>query len=133
MIAAAAICVIDDDAAVVRALSRLLRTYAYDVRTFASAQEFLDSGPDGDDAIGCLVVDVHMPGISGFELQAILQAVGRLLPVVFVTGAGDAKLRCRALAYGAVELLEKPFADADLIRAVQLALEPRQTAALIDN
>jgi FixJ family two-component response regulator len=115
------ICIIDDDDAVVRALSRLLIACGYLVRSFAAAQDFLDEPVTADAAICCLIVDVHMPGMSGLELQAALQDAGRPLPLVFVTGAGDAKLRCRAFADGAVAFLQKPFGDVELLQAVEQA------------
>lgn len=118
--------VIDDDAAVLRALSRLLIACNYHVRAFGSVEAFLaepgwelreEQQPD------CLVVDVHMLGLSGLELQSEPSVVRAKLPIVFVTGAGDAGLRDRAMADGAVEFLQKPFTDDQLIRAIDRALE----------
>jgi len=121
------VCVIDDDPAVLRALTRLLCACGYSVRTFLSAQEFLDAGASDDARIGCLLVDVHMPGMSGFDLQAAIHAAGRPLPVILITGASDSKLRTRALASGAAALLEKPFSDSELIDAIE------RTSAGADN
>jgi len=122
------ICLIDDDVAVLKGLSRLITTWGYRVRAFASAQQFLEQPPAADDEIGCLVLDAHMPVMSGFELQVELEQAQRRLPIVFITGAGDEKLRSRALADGAVEFLEKPFADVELRDAVQTALTRRRTS-----
>ena len=122
------ICLIDDDAAVLKGLSRLIATWGYRVRAFASAQQFLEQPPAADDEIGCLVLDAHMPVMSGFELQLELDQAQRRLPIIFITGAGDEKLRSRALADGAVEFLEKPFADVELRDAVQTALTRRRTS-----
>jgi FixJ family two-component response regulator len=105
----------------------------YEVRAFTSAQDFLDQPVSDDANVCCLIVDVHMPGTSGLELQSALQAAERPLPIVFVTGAGDAKLRCRALGDGAVAFLQKPFADVELIQAVELAaaqVEARRAQAV---
>jgi two-component system, LuxR family, response regulator TtrR len=127
------ICIVDDDDAVVRALRRLLMACGYVVRAFTSAQDFLDQPVSDDANVCCLIVDVHMPGTSGLELQSALQAAERPLPIVFVTGAGDAKLRCRALGDGAVAFLQKPFADVELIQAVELAaaqVEARRAQAV---
>ena len=121
------ICVIDDDAAVLKGLSRLLATWGYRVRAFASAQQFLEQPVSEDADIGCLVVDAHMPVMSGLELQVELDQVARRLPIIFITGAGDEKLRSRALADGAVDFLEKPFADVELRQAVQTALTRRRS------
>jgi len=127
------ICIVDDDDAVVRALARLLMACGYLVRTFTSAQDFLDQPVEIDADLCCLIVDVHMPGISGLELQAALQAASRPLPIIFVTGAGDAKLRCRAFSDGAIAFLQKPFADVELLQAVEQAagqVEARRAEAV---
>ena len=127
------ICIVDDDDAVVRALARLLMACGYLVRTFRSAQDFLDQPVEIDADLCCLIVDVHMPGISGLELQAALQAASRPLPIIFVTGAGDAKLRCRAFSDGAIAFLQKPFTDVELLQAVEQAavqVEARRAEAV---
>jgi FixJ family two-component response regulator len=121
------VAVIDDDEGVARALTRLLRVCGYRARPFGSSQQFLDQldaeGPDDDTGFLCLIVDVHMPGVSGLELQAALHASGRHLPIVFVTGAGDAKLSSRALAAGAAAFLQKPLSDVELLHAIEEAVE----------
>jgi FixJ family two-component response regulator len=121
------ICLIDDDVAVLKGLSRLIATWGYQVRAFASAQQFLDQPKSDDDEIGCLVLDAHMPVMSGFELQVELDQAQRQLPIIFITGAGDEKLRSRALADGAIRFIEKPFEDIELREAVQAALARRRT------
>jgi FixJ family two-component response regulator len=120
--------VIDDDAAVLRALSRLLIACNYRVRAFGSVEAFLlePGWDDGEDQhLGCLVVDVHMLGLSGLELQSEPSVIRHNVPIVFVTGAGDPSLRDRAMADGAVEFLQKPFTDDQLISAIDRALERR--------
>ena len=112
--------VVEDDASVMKGLARLLRAWSYDVRLCASAQEFLD-GPGVGEA-DCIVLDVHMPGLSGLDLQQALHQRGATVPVVFVTGHGDAGAQLEALDHGAVAFLKKPFTDQELLAAVARAL-----------
>jgi FixJ family two-component response regulator len=113
--------VVEDDASVMKGLARLLRAWSYDVRLCASVQEFLD-GPGSREA-DCVILDVHMPGLSGLDLQQALQRRGAEVPVVFVTGHGDAAAQLDALENGAVAFLKKPFTDRELLAAVARALE----------
>lgn len=118
--------VIDDDVSVLKGLARLCRAWGYSVRPFTSAQQFLEHLRSEGDEIGCVVVDIHLPGMTGLELQTELALAHRDVPIVFVTGAGDETLRSRALADGAVAFLEKPFDLSELHRVVQDALaKPR--------
>jgi FixJ family two-component response regulator len=126
MSSAPIVSVIDDDVPVLRGLARLCRAWGFTVRPFTSGLQFLEHVRSESDDIGCVVVDVHLPGMSGLELQAELVSARLDIPIVFVTGAGDDTLRSRALAEGAVAFLEKPFDQAELLRAVQHALERRQ-------
>ena len=112
--------VIDDDASVRGSLENLLRSVGLRVAVFASAQEFLAS-PHAS-ALGCLILDVRLPGVSGLELQEQLRRTRPDLPVVFITGHGDIPMSVRAMKAGAVEFLTKPFGDKDLIDAVEQAL-----------
>lgn len=117
----ARVLLIDDDADVRGALSRLLRSAGWNVTSFASAQAFLDSGTL--DAFDCLVLDIRMPGVSGPELHAILRAHGSLLPVIFLSGYCDVRMSVEAIKLGATDVLEKP-ADADLLlQAIADAVE----------
>lgn len=115
------VAVIDDDASVARALTRLLNICGHRAESFRSAQQFLDYNPGEtlDEEFKCLVVDVHMPGMSGLDLQAALKSRGQSTPIVFVTGAADANLQCRALAEGALAFLQKPFSDFELLSAIR--------------
>jgi FixJ family two-component response regulator len=122
MSSTAVICIIDDDASVLKGLTRLFQAWGYTVRPFSSAQQFLEVPAHDDGNIGCLVVDVHMPGMSGVELRTTLEITGRHLPIVFLTGVGGDTLRRRRLGDAAVTVLEKPFDDADLRSAVETAL-----------
>jgi FixJ family two-component response regulator len=113
--------VVDDYAPVRRSISRLLRAAGFAVTVFASAQEFLvQYDPD---VWGCLVLDVAMPSLTGFELQSILAKTGSLLPIIFLTGTGDIPKSVRAMKHGASDFLTKPVNDEDLIAAVRAAIE----------
>ena len=120
---------VDDDAGVFKALSRLLRAKGYDVRPFASAEEFLE----GHDAAvaGCAVFDVAMPGLDGLALQQVLAAGGKQRPVIFLTGKGDIQKSVRAMKAGAVDFLTKPVRDKDLLDAIARAEE--QDAGIAPN
>jgi FixJ family two-component response regulator len=110
---------VDDDAAVTTALSRLLRSAGYQPIVFSSAKAFLD-GFDPD-APACLVLDVSMPGINGLELQQWLIQLHSILPVIFLTGRGDIPSSVQAMKKGAVDFLTKPVRDTDLFEAIQRA------------
>jgi len=113
--------VVDDDASIRRALTRLIKSAGYRVNTFASAREFLDSGCHNDGP-GCLVLDVRMPGLSGLDLQREMQNANLLLPIVFMTGYGDIPMSVKAMKAGAVDFLPKPVKDIDLLRAIEQAV-----------
>jgi FixJ family two-component response regulator len=117
---------VDDDAAALRAFARLLQAWGYRVRTFASAQEFLEAFEEDTAVPDCLLLDVHMPGLSGVELQAHLRRGDQSLPVVFLSGHLDAALRTGALSAGAVDFLQKPIDAEDLLRAVERAVAQRR-------
>ena len=107
-ISAYAIFVVDDDPAVTKALSRLLRVKGWRVETFASAEAFLAAREP--DAAGCLVLDVNLPGLDGLALQQRLRETGEDLPIVFLTGHGDIPMSVRAIKAGAADFLTKPVA-----------------------
>jgi two-component system, LuxR family, response regulator FixJ len=113
--------VVDDDAAVRDALKLLLRSVGHAVETFGSAQEFLDAY--GEDRAGCLVLDIRMPGMSGLELQQKLNEQHSILPIIFITGHGDVPMAVEAMQAGAVDFIQKPFRDQDLIDRINQALE----------
>jgi FixJ family two-component response regulator len=112
--------VVDDDPAVREALSRLMRSAGLGARCFPSAQAFLDQALE--DVPSCLVLDLGLPDASGLELQETLGRMGRDIPIVFITGHGDIPTTVRALKSGALDFLEKPFSDDDLLRAIRAAL-----------
>jgi len=116
------IIIVDDDESVRRALRRLLRSVGMTVTTFATAEEFLES--TGQPPPGCLILDVHLPGLSGLELQKRLIAEGRCAPVVFITAYGDDPTREQALRAGAIAFLLKPFEEQPFLDAVARAIGP---------
>jgi FixJ family two-component response regulator len=122
------IAVVDDDPSVLKALSRLLRSRGWDVRTYGSGPEFLAALPDG--LPGCLVVDLQMPEMSGVELQQHLTRKGIRIPTIVVTAHGDAGVRERCEAAGAIAFLLKPLQDtalfAALDRAIGIARKPAE-------
>jgi FixJ family two-component response regulator len=117
--------VVDDDPSMRRSLESLLRSVGHEVRLFSSAPEFMQA--PRDDAPGCLVLDVRLPGMSGLAFQQELTKAGIALPIIFVTGHGDVPMTVRAMKAGAAEFLTKPFDDQVLIDAVHAALERDRT------
>ena len=117
----ATVFVVDDDDAVRTALRLLIKSVGLPVETYPSAQEFLDAF-DGDRA-GCLVLDIRMPGMSGLELQQHLNALHAITPIVFITGHGDVPMAVEAMQHGAVDFIQKPFRDQDLIDRINQALD----------
>ncbi|MCU0974879.1 MAG: response regulator FixJ [Steroidobacteraceae bacterium] len=113
--------VVDDDEAVRTSLRLLLKSVGLLVETFASAQEFLDQFDP--DRAGCLVLDIRMPGMSGLELQMQLNDRHSIMPIVFITGHGDVPMAVEAMQAGAVDFIQKPFRDQDLIDRINRALE----------
>jgi RNA polymerase sigma factor (sigma-70 family) len=112
---------VDDEASVLRALSRLLRSAGLNVETFGSPQEFLER--HDPNAHGCLVLDVAMPGLNGLDLQRFLAAKGTELPVIFLTGQGDIPMSVEAMKQGAVDFLTKPKNDEDLLAAIRAGID----------
>ena len=112
--------VVDDDDSLRKALDRLLRIKGYRVVTFASAEEFL--GESLEMQIGCLVLDLQLPGLDGLELQKVLLQRGVSLPIVFVTGHGTIPKAIRAVKSGAMGFLTKPFSEKELILEIENAL-----------
>lgn len=112
---------VDDDDALRRATERLLDSHGYAVRAFASADAFLQQ-LDASQA-GCLLLDVRMPGQSGFDLQQVLLTRGVNLPIVFLTGHAEVSTSVQAMKQGAVDLLQKPVREAELLQALERALE----------
>jgi FixJ family two-component response regulator len=112
--------VVDDDPSFRTAVTRLLRAAKYEVRGYASASEFLASGPCAEP--GCILLDLRMPGVGGLDLQQSLAQMEERLPVIFLTGHGDIPASVRAMKAGAVDFLTKPVRREALLGAVQNAL-----------
>lgn len=112
--------VVDDDASVRESLCSLLRSAGMRVEVFASALDFLAHGQPA--ALACVVLDVRMPGLDGFGLQERLSAIGQDTPIIFITGHGEVPMAVRAMRAGAIDFLNKPFEDTDLLNAIDLAL-----------
>ncbi len=122
----ATVFIVDDDASMRTALTRLLRSADLKCQAFASAREFLEiSLPDEP---CCLVLDVRMPGMSGVELQQQLAKTAPELPIIFITGHGDIRMAVKAVQQGAVEFLPKPFEDRELLGVIRTALERHATS-----
>jgi len=116
----ATVFVVDDDEAVRASLKLLLKTLGLPAQTYASAQEFLATFDARRG--GCLVLDIRMPGMSGLELQEELNARGAILPIIFITGHGDVPMAVEAMQRGAMDFLQKPFRDQDLLDRITEAL-----------
>jgi FixJ family two-component response regulator len=110
---------VDDDVRVLKALSRMLTAHGRDVRTFASAEQFLiEHDPE---IPGCAVLDVAMPGLDGLELQRVLGLKGNRRPIIFISGQGDVPTSVNAMKAGAVDFLTKPLRDKHLLEAIARA------------
>jgi two-component system, LuxR family, response regulator FixJ len=112
--------VIDDDAGVRRALGRLMRSAGWAVEVFASAQDFLARLPYDD--VGCILLDVRMPGMSGPELQDRMLAMGVSLPIIYLTGHADVPMSVHAMKHGAMDILLKPAPDEVVLDAIGTAI-----------
>jgi FixJ family two-component response regulator len=117
---AGSVAVVEDDAAMRRSIEYLLIARGYTVSTFESAEAFLESAAIGS-AVG-LVLDIHLPGMSGIDLQTRLLAMKSRMQVVFVTAYDDDAVRLKALALGCVDFLQKPFDSSRLVQALERAM-----------
>ena len=113
--------VVDDDPSVRNALTNLFRSVGLRVEVFGSAAELLQS--QRPDAAGCLVLDVRLPGLSGFDFQSELTKASIRIPIIFMTGHGDIPMTVRAMKAGAADFLTKPFREQDMLDAVATAIE----------
>ena len=116
--------IVDDDESIRRAARRLIKSYGFPVETFASAEDFLSSGRLHETA--CLVLDVQMSGLNGLELQSRLMTDGHQVPIIFITAFNDENARAQALKAGALGYLVKPFEEADLLTAINIALRRQE-------
>lgn len=122
----ATIHVIDDDQAIRLALDSLLRSVGYCVKLYSSASEFMAASLGEEPA--CLILDVRLPGISGLELQSALTRQAGRLPIILMSGFGDVRMTVQGMKAGAVDFLEKPFRDQEMLDAVATAIAKWQTA-----
>jgi two-component system, LuxR family, response regulator FixJ len=111
--------IIDDDPSVRRSLSLFLTSAGYQVESFSGAEEYLANEPF--EGTGCILLDVNMDGKNGFELQEELIALASHFPIIFITGYGNIQMSVQALKKGAVNFLEKPFKEEELLRSVSEA------------
>jgi len=117
------VAVVDDDESVRESLPDLLGEFGFAAHCFSSAEEFLTS--DSLVQTGCLILDIAMPGMTGFDLQRELKLRGHSIPIIFISGQKDEVVRRRAFQQGAVEFLFKPFSDTALLQALNTALRVR--------
>jgi FixJ family two-component response regulator len=115
------VAVVEDDESYRAAVQRLLKSAGLPVRSFASAEDFLKPGQQQE--TGCLIADIQMPGMSGLDLQAKLNAEHCPIPIIFITAHGDEEMRLQAMRGGAVKFLAKPFDGAILLESVRVALK----------
>jgi FixJ family two-component response regulator len=113
--------IIDDDASMRRALSYLLQSAGYKVEMYSSGEKFLRR--EHFDGIGCIILDVRMPGLTGMELQEKLMRSDYMMPIIFLTGHGELSMGVQAMKKGATDFLPKPFDDEQLLGAVYRAIE----------
>jgi FixJ family two-component response regulator len=120
--------IVDDDVSVREGLTELVESLGLHVRAFASAQDFL--AQIDKEALGCLVLDVYMPGMTGLDLQRELKAKNVHLPIIFLTGHGDIPMTVHALKSGAVHFLTKPVREQELMEVIGQALDVDRAARL---
>jgi len=114
------VAIVDDDQSVQSALKDLMESAGLPARCFGSAEEFLESKQRQQTAV--LITDMRMPGMSGLDLQAKLNAEASRIPIIFITAHGDAKMKAQALRAGAIDFLPKPFDDEGLLEKVRMVL-----------
>jgi len=113
--------IIDDDPSVRRSLTLLLDAYGYVVEPYSSAEEYLER--ERHHGTGCLILDIKLQGRSGMELQNELLKLGQHLPIIFITGNGNVHLSVEAIRKGAINFLEKPFKEEELLNSVAEAIQ----------
>jgi len=116
--------IVDDDPSVRDSMELMLKSVEFNVKTFVSAQDFLTANLQ--EGPGCLILDVRMPGMSGLDLQEKLVSTKTPLPVIFITGHGTVPMSVRAMKAGAVDFLQKPFEEQDLLDAIYRAIKQQR-------
>ena len=117
----AVVYIVDDDEAILDSLTMLLRSVGLESSTFTNASDFLNRLDPSRHS--CLLADIRMPGMSGLELQAELNRRGIPIPTIFITGHGDVPMAVTAMQSGALDFIQKPFRDEDLLKRLNDALE----------
>jgi len=113
--------IVDDDQAIRHAMGLLMQSVGFNYEIFETANEFLEKMPE--DRPGCLVLDIRMPGLGGLELQEKLAARGSTLPIIFITGHGDVPMAVEAMQKGAIDFIQKPFRDQELLDCIGNAMQ----------
>ena len=124
----AAVLVVDDDALIRDSLKQLVKSVGLQAESFSSTQAFLDA--ELPDTPSCLVLDIRIPGLSGLDLQDELEKRGILIPIIFITGHGTVPMSVRAMKAGAVDFLQKPFEDQELLDIIHHSIEQNKQARL---
>jgi CheY-like chemotaxis protein len=114
--------IVDDDPSIRTSLTRLMRSVGYVARAFADAEEYLSDADGAAATAGCVILDLHVPGMSGLDLQEIINSRKPPLPVIVLSGSEDAELRAKAVAAGAAKMLSKPCDPKILLRAIEEVL-----------
>ena len=117
---AACVHVVEDDDAVRDSLQMMLESIGYRVQAFASADSFLDAY--SQDMAGCIVLDIRMPGMNGMELHRKLNEINSILPIIFVTGHGDVPMAVEAMQQGALDFVQKPYREQELLDKISQAM-----------
>ena len=112
--------VVDDEPAVLTALERMLHASGYEVSTFSSPSAFLDAAPH--EGVACVLMDLSMPEMSGIDVQDAMHRKGITMPVIFLSGYGNVPSTARAMREGAIDFLEKPVQEGELLNAIERAL-----------
>jgi two-component system, LuxR family, response regulator FixJ len=125
--------VVEDDEAVRDSLEMMLVSMEYKVETFPTANAFLDEY--NESMAGCIVLDIRMPGMDGMELQKALNSKNSILPIIFVTGHGDVPMAVEAMQQGAIDFIQKPYREQELLEKIKSALEldAEQQSSLIEK
>lgn len=125
--------VVEDDEAVRDSLEMMLVSMEHKVETFPTANEFLDKYDES--MAGCIVLDIRMPGMDGMELQKALNTKNSILPIIFVTGHGDVPMAVEAMQQGAIDFIQKPYREQELLEKIKAALEldAEQRTSLIEK
>ncbi len=127
----AVVYIVDDDELIRDSLRTLVKSVGLQAETFSSAHQFLETILS--DRLGCLVLDIRMPGLGGLDLQSELQKMHVSLPIIFITGHGTVPMSVRAMKAGAIDFLSKPFEDQELLDTIQQAIKKHNHIRIKEN